>query len=505
VKAFLMHPGQDFELEQDPPPWSADLARDLELGALLNAMAGGDKFLFDVAQRALLRGLTDPAAIRYRQDILADCLTSPTVVREMYNLAVTVVEGERKVFFGLFFRDSPDVILHRSVQVLEFFTGHLRTLRKLADEHAGNFHSAGVTRLFGMLTEELSDEYFTEIDRHLATLKFRRGVLISAGLGTGNKGIRYVLRKPREQGWLERLSPGERDGYSFAIADRDENGMRAVADLEGHGTKLVANALAQSCDHILSFFRLLRAELAFYIGCLNLHGLLTGMGQPVRYPDPRPGGEPALSAQGLYDPALALQTRGRVVANDLQADGKSLIMITGANQGGKSTFLRSLGLAQLMMQCGMFTCAQSYQADVSQRVFAHYKREEDASMKSGKLDEELARMSGIVDRITPGSLLLCNESFASTNEREGSEIAGQIVRALLDRGIKVVFVTHMFDLAQRFHQQNLDGVLFLRAGRQADGGRTFRISAANPLPTSHGGDVYQRIFAADLDHSAALG
>jgi MutS domain V len=499
-----MHPGQDFDFAQDPPPLSADLAQDLELGTLLNVMAGGDKFLFDVAQRALLHGLTDPAAIRYRQEILADCLASPAVVREMYDLAVTAVEGERKVFFGLFFRDSPDVILHRSVQVLEFFTARLRALRKIADEHAGSFHSAGVTRLFGMLSAELSDEYFTEIDTHLATLKFRRGVLISAGLGNGNKGTHYVLRKPREQGWLERLTPGGRDGYSFTIADRDENGMRALADLQGHGINLVANALAGSCDHILSFFRLLRAELAFYVGCLNVHGVLTGLGQPVCCPDPRPGGEPVLSARGLYDPALALQTRGEVVANDVQADGKSLIMITGANQGGKSTSLRSLGLAQLMMQCGMFTCARSFQADVSQDVYTHYKREEDVSMKSGKLDEELARMSGIVDRITPSSLLLCNESFASTNEREGSEIASQIVRALLDRGIKVVFVTHMFDLAHRFHQEHLASALFLRAERQADGHRTFRISPGAPLPTSHGGDVYRQIFAADLQ-SAALG
>ena len=65
-------------------------------------------------------------------------------------------------------------------------------------------------------------------------------------------------------------------------------------------------------------------------------------------------------------------------------------MITGANQGGKSTFLRSVGLAQLMMQCGMFVAAESLRASVGQRLFTHYKREEDAAMESGKLDEELA-------------------------------------------------------------------------------------------------------------------
>ncbi|EGD50050.1 DNA mismatch repair protein MutS domain protein [Thermoanaerobacter ethanolicus JW 200] len=63
-------------------------------------------------------------------------------------------------------------------------------------------------------------------------------------------------------------------------------------------------------------------------------------------------------------------------------------------------------------------------------------------MKSGKLDEELSRMSDIVDNIKPNSMVLFNESFAATNEREGSEIARQIITALIEKRIKVFFVTH---------------------------------------------------------------
>lgn len=162
-----------------------------------------------------------------------------------------------------------------------------------------------------------------------------------------------------------------------------------------------------------------------------------------------------------------------------------------------------MGLAQLMTQAGMFVAAESLRVNVCFGVFTHYKREEDETMESGKLDEELARMSAIADHVTDGCVLLCNESFASTNEREGSQIARQVVRALLDGGVKVVFVTHMFDLADGFHGQNLDTALFLRAERRPDGQRSFKLSPGAPLPTSYGEDSYRKIFGAGVEAAQA--
>ena len=174
------------------------------------------------------------------------------------------------------------------------------------------------------------------------------------------------------------------------------------------------------------------------------------------------------------------------------------MIITGANQGGKSTFLRSIGVAQLMMQCGMFVPAESFSANISDGLFTHYKREEDVSMKSGKFDEELSRMSVIVDHITANSLVLFNESFAATNEREGSEIAKQIVTALLDKRVKVFFVSHLYDFARRFYDEGLPNAIFLRAERQSDGTRTYKLIEGEPLQTSYGEDLYQRIFGTNI-------
>jgi hypothetical protein len=494
-----MYPDRDFDLDRDLPPNEAELSSDLELDILLRAMADGDKFLFDVARQGIHSRLTDPAEIEYRQRVLADCIAQPGVVRDVYDVAVAAMAGEKKIL-GWLFRDSPETIVHRTRQLLQLYVDMFRRLRNIADTYAASFGSEGFTRFFAMLSKELGDEYLAEIEAQIGELAFRRGTLIGARLGKGCKGAVYVLRRQPEQSWRDRIPGMNRSGYTFYVAERDESGMRTLSDLDSRGLNSTANALAQSADHIRAFFQMLQAELGFYLGCLNLRERLTAKDQPVCFPGPAvpaPAGpeKGRLSARGLYDVSLALSLGdARAVGNDVDADGRQLIMITGANHGGKSTFLRSVGLAQLMMQAGMFVAAESFTASVSIGIFTHFKREEDATMEKGKLDEELDRMSAIAGQITAGCLLLCNESFASTNEREGSEIARQIIRALTEAGIRIIFVTHLYDLAERMYAAHDPATLFLRAERRLDGHRTFRLPPGKPLPTSYGQDLYQSVF-----------
>ena len=505
MKAYLMHRDRDLDLAQPLPPNAEALKQDLELATIFDAMASGDGYLRKLVEQAFLLSLTDPEAIQYRQAILGDCLEHPAVVRELYALSVEALDSKRKAHH-FWFRDSPETLLRKSLRMLELLADVLRRLRKVADERAPEFRSEGLTRLFEMLQRDLDDDYLRTVDQHLRELEFRRGALISATLGRANRGANYVLRRPYERSLLERITPGGPKSYTFSIPARDEYGLEALSELRGRGINLVANALAQSTDHILSFFNMLRAELGFYVGCLNLHERLVEGNERVCFPVPVAASETAFAARGLYDPCLVfhLGPGSRVIGNDVAADGKNLVMITGANQGGKSTFLRSVGLAQLMTQAGMFVTAESLRANVCAGVFTHFKREEDAGMLSGKLDEELARMSEIADLVAPTALVLCNESFASTNEREGSEIAREVVRAMVEANVKVVFVTHLFELADSLRRQRLETSLFLRAERQEDGTRTFRILPNDPLPTSYGEDSYRRIFGLDTKKPEAL-
>jgi DNA mismatch repair ATPase MutS len=501
MKVFLMYKDHDFDVQQELPWNEPELTQDLELDTLFNAMALGDYYLQDAVKKVIFAGLKDGQdSILYRQSILKDCLKNPVIVRNLYKIAEDAMETKQKNHWGWLLENSnPAYVMSVSVGALQMFVGSMKQLRALADEHADKFESDGFKTLFAMIKKELDAPYFTLIQNHLRRLEFHHGILIGAELGRGNEGTNYILRKPLDKklNLMQRLFTKKSPVYSFRIETRDEGGSKALEELRNKGIKSAVNAVAQSADHIDSFFSMLRFELGFYVGCLNLHEQLMKISEPASFPEPAAVNERQHAFSGLYDICLALTVKRKVVSNDVNADKKDLVIITGANQGGKSTFLRSIGLSQMMMQCGMFTPAETFTANVCDGLFTHFKREEDITMESGKLDEELKRTSRIVDRLTLNSMVLFNESFAATNEREGSEIARQITMGLVEKGIKVFFVTHQYEFAHGLYDRKMVNAIFLRADREADGTRTYKLSTGEPLQTSYGEDLYKRIFVSE--------
>lgn len=158
MKSYLLYRDADLDLDRPLPPNAAALSQDLELGVLLQGMAGGDEFLGEVARSVLHASLTSPEDIRYRQDILTDCIRHPEPVLQMYGLAAEAVTTERGIYSDMF--SSPGSVLRRSVEALHLFDRVLRQLRSVAEEQIATFTSAGFSRFFGMLRSELDDAYF---------------------------------------------------------------------------------------------------------------------------------------------------------------------------------------------------------------------------------------------------------------------------------------------------------------------------------------------------------
>lgn len=497
MKTYLMYSDTEFILDNNYPEGYDLLMKDLEMDVLFSSMSDGDAFLESVVKRAFASPMTKVQEIEYRQAILKDVMGCREIVRGMYDVVVNCILMEKeKLHYGLF-GHYPSAVLHQSLSYTTFLLEHLRKLRHIAEINIDRFQSAGFRRLLSVIILELNEDYLHEIEKKLEEMKFKRGVSISARLGAGNKAQSYVLRKvinPSRWQWIYRLFRGDKDCFTVTIAPRDDNGSRALSDLQDKGIILIANAMAQATAHLLSFFNSLRVEIGFYIACLNLSDNFSAKNTQVSLPEPIPKGERHFSFDNLYDACLILTSDKEIVSNSLKTDEKNTFIITGANQGGKSTFLRSVGLAQLMMQTGMFVTAGYYSSDISGSIFTHYKREEDSSMTSGKLDEELKRMSDIILHLKHDDLVLFNESFSATNSREGAEIIQSVVAALSESGVKVIFVTHTSEFACEYFNENHPNAVFLTAQREDNGVRTYKIHPGEPLETSYGEDLFDEIF-----------
>lgn len=501
MKPFLLYRDTDFNLQRRLPTNELEMAQDLELNTLFKTMSNEDELLLDVTRKVVISSLIDVDTILYRQNILKDCLQHPAIVGEIYTLMNEAIITQKKQWLSIF-SIYPSSIVSSAIAMLRMLLGVLKKLRQIADEHSHEFESEGFKVFFTMLQTELSDEYFATIEYHFMELQFKNGMLLGSELGDGNESKDYTLQKSEDsnESWARRLFGKKPRSYAFYTDGNDYSGPNNYLwELKERGINLVANTLAQSADHINNFIKMLRIELAFYIACLNLYDRLVQLNEPVTFPTPINLSECRFACRGLYDVCLALTANQKVVGNDVDADNKDMVIITGANQGGKSTFLRSVGLSQLMMQCGMFVPAESFCSNVCNGLFTHFRREEDVTMKSGKFEEELSRVSFIADNLKSSSLVLFNESFSTTNEREGSEIARQITGAMIENRIKVFFVTHLYEFAHWCYEYSPQKITFLRAERQSDGTRTFKLIPGEPLQTSYGQDLYNRIFGGNIN------
>ena len=491
MKARLIFPDKNYDPEQ---PLCADhetLEKDLGIGFILEAMARDDELIASVCRRLIFSPLHDTAATAYRQDALRDAMDHPSVIRELYGICVEAEELRRKSWNWL---DSSYIsgTFSAALSYLGIYLGKLIKLKSIAKTGSDVFRSRAFSAFFYELRTELSDEYLKEASESLLSLRSVGSLPIRARLGSFLQGVDYMLCRPVKQ----KFSLRNYFGRVYRIRGDDHSAQEDLTQRQHRAINELTNALAQAAEHLLAYFTMLRAELAFYTGCLNLRDALSERGMAVCIPDILPPGTRKRSAKGLYDGSVAL-TKGSADGNDLAFEEIDLYLISGANQGGKSTFLRSVGQHQLMGQCGMFVFADAAAVPLRSGLFTHFKKEEDDKLESGKLDEELARMSRIVDMLEPDSLILFNESFAATNEREGSEISRQITGALVRAGMEIFAVSHMMDYVGTY--LNRPRCAFLQAERLEDGTRTHRILPGTPTQTAYGMDIYREVFGTEAE------
>jgi hypothetical protein len=493
MRVNLLFPDQELRLFKRKGSCQGDVVNDLELQTVIAAMSRGDEVIEEVVRSVLLERKNSIDVILFRQGVLKDAMAEPETFRNIYAIAAEAGQAERQVFGGLFAR-TPSARLFRSVRVLKIYLELLRKLRITTLKVESSLASEGMSIFINTISENLGEPYLEQMDEQLNYLSFADGALLGAKLAQHNRGLEYRLLHENEgqRRWWSRVSL-RNSRQTFRIAPRDESGARILAEIQDEGVAEIAEAVFSSAQHVKSFFSSLSRELAFYVGCINLFDSINSLDAPICWPEPLPAGGGVLRFSGLWATVLALKTREPTVTNDLDTDGVFRIVITGANSGGKSTWLKSVGIALLMMQAGMFVLADSFAASIFDGLYTHFSRGEEQNLAGGRLDEELSRLSSIVDEIASESILLMNESFSSTNEQEGSTVAEEVISAFTDTHLRCFVVTHMYQLASSLHALTLNSDCFLVAERKEDASRTYRICPGIPQPTSFSSDLYRQI------------
>ena len=213
-------------------------------------------------------------------------------------------------------------------------------------------------------------------------------------------------------------------------------------------------ALDQFCDTHHDFVdeTLMRfdREINFYLATGEFMHRLRSSGLPICLPDIT--ADRTIEAHDIYDVALAdklIRERRKVVLNDLELrEGESIIVVTGPNQGGKTTFARSVGQLHYLASLGCPTPGTDVRVGLPDGIYTQFERTEDLRTLSGKLEDELVRLRQMLEHATDDSIVVMNESFGSTSLRDATLLGGTVLRQLIEREIRTVYVTFVDELSR---------------------------------------------------------
>ena len=462
----------------------------------------------------------DPAVIRYRQEVFADMLAHEEIGKTLSKLVPVLFDIMELRRLGSDHSDTADYL--SSMTEIELYISSIDILYQGICKASTPYAGTAFNALSSYVKNLVESDYYAELNERLAELTNRVREIKSVTIGVN---LDAQLR-PREAGVLsvnpESFRPGD-TLHKILRLNFKEDQYTCIADLVPFGKKqsenqktalslafnsaindvyrqslrswkkIVQTYVLENTDFLLN----LLPEFEFLLKATNLMRALKLKGNALCVPDVRPTTERAFSANGLYNPAVALKVEDPIVTNDVHFDEKAgIYVLTGPNRGGKSVITCAVGLAQAMMQLGLFVPATDAVISPADAIFTHFPTGADDTIDKGRLGEECARLGEIFASITEKSMVLLDESLSSTGSFEASYIAAEVLAGLSRVGCRCIFSTHLHELAAEIDNINArtapeGGVPIdtLVAGIEKEGKRSFRILRAKPDGKSYARDI----------------
>ncbi len=476
-------------------PLDPNSARDLELSRTIGGLAARDEHRSSI-ERVLYDLCTDPDVIRYRQDILDDLLHHPDLVARLDQLLPAL---DSLAHHRVRVVKDPTVLHEVAWRAgeLETIVDSVQGLNEIFARLGDGLASAGLRQLRDSVVATAADPSFQHLVQALpdllAQLRLSASVTIGVNLDHNLRPVEATLlavndRKFTASSLLTKLlgrSTAAWEGVApLHSAARSVPG-EALPALAGPGQEInplmvplfrdLAMVLEKACRPVADalqryagingdFLVNLRRDLSFYLGGVHLVERLRAAGLPMCRPELAPADARVCEAEDAFNLNLALlfsrdgqvpagagQTTSltaRIVCNDVAlGPAGRIVILTGPNQGGKTTYIQTIGLLQVLAQAGLYVPARRASISPVDGIFTHYPLGEQSERGTGRFGDEARRLGEIFARATGDSLVLLNESLSSTSAGESLYLAQDLVRILRLMGTRAVYATHLHELA----------------------------------------------------------
>jgi hypothetical protein len=459
----------------------------------------------------------DPEVISYRQAVLDDLLANPELA-ERFTSLLPVIDSLFE-YRGAYRSRREMSWLHEVARragelqnIIDCFEGMGKILRSVE----GRIRSEGLRSLQEEIRKAQDDPRYQSLVKELPALLARlqgcTSITIGVNLDSSLRPIQATLlsvnEKPfTDQSLLNRLFGvrTEREGiaplhsvprriveghYAFPINSDlgwaiDPMMVPLFADLAKVLEKTampIEDQLRRYAGFHGELFANLRQGLIFYLGAIRFIKRFQKLGLPMCRPQIAPSEERRCEVKDSYNVHLVLKhlemedvTGSAIVRNDiLLGPNGHILILTGPNRGGKTTYMQGAGVVHILAQLGL--CVPGTQAILSplDHLFTHFPLEEKPESDAGRFGEEAMRLGKIFEQVTRHSLVLLNESLSSTSFGESLYLAQDIVRILRRIGARAIYSTHLHELANRVNELNASvpgiarsSVLFLLSDRRA--------------------------------------